>query len=379
MSESIEFSTTSVTPSDQDDLAAESVATVVHWHRKVHTRKILFVDDDERFLALCARRFEGSDYEICTASGATEALSLLQREHIDVVISDMCMPDQTGAELLNEVARKYPRVIRIVVSGKLDAANTLDAINIGQAYRYILKPFNEKDLKLTIYQALLHRERLDAELRRKQQSQDNARRRAKELGEILAHTVVDVDQAYGEIVGLLARMAEDRTGRFAKVAQLADLIALELNLSEEIRRQLRVAALLQDLGSTTRKPVAEMGPEECRRYMGHPTRAAKLLSMLTPFKAAAKIVQSHHECYNGEGFPRGLKAEAIPLGARVLTVANDYYELRAAGNAHMGTLAQLLAQNWRYDTHILEMLENFELVGFTLETESSALVAEDNT
>ncbi|MEQ8188056.1 MAG: response regulator [Candidatus Eremiobacterota bacterium] len=113
--------------------------------------KILFVDDERNVLKAIERLFMDDDYEILTANSGEEGLSVLENEYpVHLVISDYKMPGMNGVEFLRHVFRKWPDTVRIVFSGYADTASIVEAINEGQIYKFIPKPWNDDDLKITI-------------------------------------------------------------------------------------------------------------------------------------------------------------------------------------------------------------------------------------
>ncbi|MEQ8222564.1 MAG: response regulator [Candidatus Eremiobacterota bacterium] len=113
--------------------------------------KILFVDDEKNVLKAIERLFIDDDYEILTANSGEEGLSVIEHEYpVQLVISDYKMPGMNGVEFLGQVFRKWPDTVRIVFSGYADTASIVDAINEGQIYKFIPKPWNDDDLKITI-------------------------------------------------------------------------------------------------------------------------------------------------------------------------------------------------------------------------------------
>jgi len=117
--------------------------------------KILCVDDERNVLRALQRVFFDADYEIMTALSAAEGMQILEAEgQIQLVISDYRMPGTTGVDFLREVCRLYPETIRIVLSGYADTASVVAAINEGQVYRFIPKPWQDDELKTIVEQAL---------------------------------------------------------------------------------------------------------------------------------------------------------------------------------------------------------------------------------
>ena len=120
--------------------------------------KLLFVDDDQKVTQGIKRNLDELDYEIFTAQSGDEALEILSREPVSVVISDEKMPGMSGAEFLSRVKDKYPDTVRIILTGQASLEATVKAINEGEVYRFLLKPCNATDLIFTVRQALKQRE-----------------------------------------------------------------------------------------------------------------------------------------------------------------------------------------------------------------------------
>ena len=116
--------------------------------------KILCVDDEPNVLNSVRRLFLDDEYEILTAPTAQAGLETLEKEHIQIVISDYRMPNMNGVEFLREVRARWPDTVRIVLSGYADTVSIVSAINEGEIYRFIPKPWNDDDLKVTIANAL---------------------------------------------------------------------------------------------------------------------------------------------------------------------------------------------------------------------------------
>lgn len=158
--------------------------------------RVLLVDDEESILRALRRLLRGQPYEVVTAGGAEEALRLLEREPAHLVMSDHRMPGQTGVEFLREVRRRWPDTIRIILSGYTEVKAIIDAINDGEVYKYLTKPWNEEEIKLHLVRALEQYE-LQAE------------------NERLTREVVAQNDKLRELNALLDQRASDATHGFA--------------------------------------------------------------------------------------------------------------------------------------------------------------------
>ena len=116
--------------------------------------KVMFVDDEPHVTAGLKRTLRKEPYTVLSANSADEALDILKREPVDVIVSDENMPGMSGAEFLTVVRRKYPDTIRIILTGHANLDAAIRAINGGEIYRFLTKPCNEVDLSVTIRQAL---------------------------------------------------------------------------------------------------------------------------------------------------------------------------------------------------------------------------------
>jgi DNA-binding NtrC family response regulator len=116
--------------------------------------KILIVDDEENILSALKRLFRNEDYEILTAQSGEEALSTLEQQPVDLIISDLKMPNMNGIEFLAKAKEMNPGALRIMLTGHADLKSVIQAIDRGEVYRFLLKPWNNDELKMTIRQAL---------------------------------------------------------------------------------------------------------------------------------------------------------------------------------------------------------------------------------
>ncbi len=122
----------------------------------MEAKKLLCVDDETSVLQSLSRLLRHQDYEVLTASSAEEALEMLRTHYVQVVMVDQRMPDMGGIKLLQIIKEKYPDIVRTVLSGFADVATILEAINNGEVYRYLGKPWNDEEIKVTLRQCFEH-------------------------------------------------------------------------------------------------------------------------------------------------------------------------------------------------------------------------------
>lgn len=312
---------------------------------------LLFVDDEPFILSSLKRLFRPLGYRVFTAEGGAQGLEVVAAEKIDLVISDMRMPEMDGAQFLEQVRLKSPDTIRLLLTGFADLDSTIAAINKGQIYRYIPKPWEDNDLVLAVRHALerkqLEREKTRLEVLTRRQNEElkalNAglEEKVRERTEELRRTLGLLEKAHESLkksfltsIRIFSNLMELRdgsiTGHSRRVADLGRKLALKLGLSEVEAQEIMVAGLLHDIGKIglpdhlLHKPFNMLAGEERVAVMKHPALGQAALMSLEQLHGAARLIRGHHERYDGQGYPDGLAGDVIPLGARILAVANDY-------------------------------------------------------
>jgi len=348
---------------------------------------LLLVDDEASILSSLRRLLRPAGYTIHTAESGAAGLEILEREPVDLVISDMRMPEMNGAQFLEQVCQRWPTTVRILLTGYADVGSTIDAINRGEIFRYISKPWDDNQLTLTL------RDALESSRLRKENARLLALTQAQneELTQLNAGLEQKVTERTAEIeqVNSFLNLANDRlkqnflvsikmfsglmelrggtmVGHSRRVADLARKLAVLLELPAKEQQDIFVAGLLHDIGkigfpdSLLGRAVSKMNGEEMGAYRRHPVAGEAALMPLAELKDAARIIRAHHERYDGQGYPDGLQGEAIPLGARILCVANDYDGLQ------IGTLTEkrmspeearsmlIQTRGKRYDPRVLD-------------------------
>jgi response regulator RpfG family c-di-GMP phosphodiesterase len=353
------------------------------------TSTILCVDDEPNILSALQRLLSREGYVVKVASSASEGIRLLESQPFVLVISDLRMPEIDGIEFLVQVRARWPETLRILLTGQADMAKTVSAINQGEVYRFIAKPWNNDELLLNIrnaieYQYLVHdRNRLFL-LTQEQNKQlllinehletmvlDRTSELRKERNRV---TVANEKLKVGftmaiKVFSSLIELSEGQcSGHAHRVAELSRRIAEHIKLDRRYCQDLVIAALLHDIGkidlpeSLRLKRGSEMNNQELEKYRTHLLKGSEVLMAVEELRPAGRLLRAQHERYDGLGYPEGLKADEIPLAARILAVANDYDGLLTATNEHDGNVQSSplnYIQHWqgkRYDPNVVNSL-----------------------
>ena len=313
--------------------------------------KVLFVDDEENILKSLKRLLIEEEIDILTANSGEAGLELLRSTpDIGLIVSDQRMPGLTGAEFLLQSRDIAPDALRIMLTGYADINATIDAINKGGAFRYISKPWDDEDMIRTVRDAvrqcrlISENKRLSA-LVQKQNDElkewnGNLKSRVLEqtaairvrsnelnaLNEKLKKNYENCLAAFSSLVELRDRETENHS---RNVAQLSVMVAGKLNISAEEIELIKVAALLHDIGkigipdNLLRWDAGGMTPNDLNEYRQHAIRGQAAIDSIEDLRPVGLLIRHHHENFDGSGFPDRLAKGAIPVGSRIIALA-DY-------------------------------------------------------
>jgi response regulator RpfG family c-di-GMP phosphodiesterase len=288
--------------------------------------RVLIVDDEEMIRRLLRHGIGLEGFQCSEAPGCREALELLAAQPFDAVISDLRMPGHTGLELLQGVREKHPQMAFLMATAVNDVRVGIQAMKAG-ADDYLVKPF-QLDEVITALDRAIRRKRLERELQDyRLRLEDMVDQRTKQLQRALQR----VEQAYDETLGALCAVLDLRdsetAGHSQRVTGYCLEIAQAIGCSMEQLRNIARGVYLHDIGkfgipdAILRKP-GKLTPEETAVMETHVRIGYELVCSIAFLASSAEIVLTHHERYDGTGYPQGLRGDEIPLAARIFAVAD---------------------------------------------------------
>jgi putative nucleotidyltransferase with HDIG domain len=289
--------------------------------------RILVVDDEETIREIVSSMLTAAGYKCRQAASGMEALALLESgEEFELMLSDLMMANLDGIGLLERTKERFPEMPVVMVTAVHDISVALAAIRNG-AYDYLLKPFEREQLLATVRRALENR-RLKQENRAYQTGLESL---VTARTEQLRKALVDLERSYDitlEALGdALDKKDAETEGHSKRVTAFTIAIARAMGLSKDQIAVIARGAFLHDIGKMAipdailRKP-GKLTPDEILIMQEHCFHGYEILKKIPFLGEAAEIVYAHQEKYDGTGYPRGLKGEQIPLGARMFSVAD---------------------------------------------------------
>jgi putative two-component system response regulator len=282
---------------------------------------ILIVDDEAAVRRLLSRRVAGEGYRCEEASTGDEALIKIRSDLVQLVVLDIKMPGRSGVELLPEIKAAHPDVAVIMATAITDTSTAIECMKQG-AYDYITKPFNLDEVVLSIERALEKR-RLELENRDYQQHlEQKVEEQAKKIRTSFLNAITAL---------VYALEAKDKytSGHSQRVSRISVAIATELGLPQQDVERIRLAGLIHDIGkigvreAVLNKP-GKVNAEEYQHILSHCNIGEHILTPIVEDEQILRAVRHHHERYDGTGYPDGLSGGQIPLGAKILAVADTY-------------------------------------------------------
>jgi putative two-component system response regulator len=288
--------------------------------------RILIVDDAESVRFALQECLRLSGYAVATSASGEEALELLRCERFDLLLTDQTMPGLTGLELTEVVSRMHPDMPIVILTGHTDVEMAKDSMLRG-ASDFVTKPVNVQELPILIERNLTRR-RLEV-----------ARLKERESAVLFA------------AIKALASAVDAKDPYTARHSMRVTRLALELGrlirLSADEMYLLEFSAWMHDVGkigvpdALLLKPAA-LAPDELAIMRVHAVKGGEIVGSIEELNPVATVIRHHHERVDGQGYPDGLKGDAIPLASRIIGIA-DAFEAMTADRSYRRTLGRALA------------------------------------
>ncbi|MEJ6476258.1 HD domain-containing phosphohydrolase [Pseudoalteromonas piscicida] len=314
---------------------------------------VLCLDDESNVVRSLNRLFRQSGIQATLCTDPHEALELIQNDEFDVIISDMRMPKMDGATFLYKAKCISPDSQRVLLTGYSDIESTIKAINESNIHAYVQKPWDNELLLHTVKECA-EKYRLKKQNKQLNEALLLTNKKLTALNENLEGLVQKRTAQIRKVLSQLEKannkeVKEHRAtvellynfinanpfidGKKAKsVAKLCKVLAEGLNLSKEAAETTMMAGYLAEVGLLAmdpeiyRVPVKQLPDAQKKIYYTHPATAQLMLMPAQHLSDVAEAIYHQYEKCNGQGFPKGLKGNEIPLGSSILAVARDYYE-----------------------------------------------------
>lgn len=273
---------------------------------------VLIVDDEENNLQLLKRTFRGK-YNLLMAHNGVEALEVVKEQghNIALIVSDQKMPIMEGTEFFKHVRESNPQIVKILLTGHVGTDILVSAINDCDLFQYILKPFDPEELKIAVENGIS-----------KFSMASNNKLFYKELRELFYKTIRAISNA-------LETKDSYTNGHSLRVTLYSMILAKELNLSDSFMEDIEIAGLLHDIGKVAMpKNIlcknGKLTDDEFLVMKAHPIRGERIVFNIKKLQIISEWVKSHHEKWDGRGYPDGLKGKEIPLPGRIIALADTY-------------------------------------------------------
>jgi response regulator RpfG family c-di-GMP phosphodiesterase len=315
--------------------------------------RILFVDDEKNILNSLERLFFDEDFEILIASSGEEALTILKTyPDIGVIVSDQRMPGLCGVDFLEKAKEIAPNALRILLTGYADINISIDVINKGEAYRYITKPWNDDELIAIIRESvqkysLLKKNQILSEKVKRQN--DELKHLNSMLDYLVDEQISDIKKKDGKLQKINKKLRDTYKNTILSLLNILELydksvvehsrnvgkisvgIAEDMGLSSNDIESIAIASLFHDIGKIgmpeilNKMKVDDMNTEQLNLYIKHPIRGQTVIDFVEDMINVGLLTRHHHESFDGMGFPDRLKGQQIPLGSRIIAIA-DFFD-----------------------------------------------------
>jgi cyclic di-GMP phosphodiesterase len=290
--------------------------------------RILIVDDEASVRTLVGEYLGEAGYGVALAGSGAEALKALAHQPFDLVLSDARMPGMSGFELLVEIIAQHPRVGVLILTACEDLTLAVHAMRLG-ALDYILKPVRLPEIAASVAGALKRKQNMRQQEIRLQLLEQTVNERTLELRRLLDRLRDVSENVLEALVAALDAREQETHAHSKRVSESTLFLAREMEIDSRMLDVIRRGAMLHDIGKIGISDAILLKPGkltegEWVEMQKHPRIGSWILEGIEPLRPATDIVLSHHEKFDGSGYPRKLKGNEIPIGARIFTVMDSF-------------------------------------------------------
>lgn len=324
--------------------------------------RILLVDDEKRLLRSMKRQLE-SDYQIDTCDCPLEALGTVQQgAKYAVVVSDHLMPRLCGVNFLTRVRTYAPDSVRIMLTGSAEFHTAIEAVNDGRVFRFLAKPCPAEALRKALNDGLQHYRFAKQRKHYTSQLEVTVRQQTRQIRAAHEETIY-------RLITASSHRDQETGAHIQRVGLFSHALAIAIGWDETEAELLRLAAPMHDVGkigipdAVLQKP-GKLSKDEFAVMQTHTTLGAQMLdgSNAPVLQLARDIALSHHERWDGGGYPHGKSGEEIPLAARIVSIV-DVYDALSHDRVYRKAVVEKdvleILANGRGTHHDERLLDNF--------------------
>lgn len=308
-------------------------------------RTALFVDA-EAFVRHAIRHLfsDDADMRLLVASSGEEALEIVRTEEVWLVVSDTHLPGMSGVELLERIRHISPTTARILMTAHADLKTAIDAINVSEAFRFVVKPWDNDELRFIVHEGL-------------------------ERSEVIRELAHCEESAICSIAQAIELKDPYTRGHCDRVAEYAATLAMRIGLPEESIIYVKYGGWLHDCGKigvpgAVLNFPGSLDEPSMKIIHRHPLWGAEVARQAGLAADVVKMILYHHEKYDGSGYPYGLKGEEITLEARIVTIADVFDSLRTRRPYRAACTSDQVRKIMRemseafFDPHLMELFQD---------------------
>ncbi len=297
--------------------------------------KILVIDDEDKILKLLRIQLSKAGYDVKETKRGKDAFRILKEHSFETIICDLKMPEISGVEVLEYIKKKYDTIPVIILTGFVEVDMAIEVMKKG-AFDFLVKPVKRDEMIVTVEKAINHKRLIEENLRLKEENRNYQEMLKRKVEENAIEFEICYKQSEKNIMNLVRILSEAlenkdpyKRGHSNWVSYYAQNIARVFNFSKIDLKALEYSALLHDCGmigirGAILNKKGKLSEVEYDHIKKHPLIGEDIIKKVDFLKLSREPIRNHHEHYDGQGYPDGLKGEDIPFSARIIAVADSF-------------------------------------------------------